>query len=125
MVTINLSPPCPHSIPFTGTLAPGLARDLCGKSLVLRPTSIRRNHCVRHGRWSQSWGHRPPTLRFYLMAIFYGQIQGAETHFSNSDFPFLEKGAKFRGLGAGGGGGRNGVQHKYLKKLNTILRLVS
>ena len=33
------SPPCPHSLPFTGTLAPGWARHLHGKSLVYRPTT--------------------------------------------------------------------------------------
>ena len=32
------SSPCPHSLPFAGTLAPGLDRDLLGKPLVPRPT---------------------------------------------------------------------------------------
>jgi hypothetical protein len=31
-------PPCLHSLSFTRTLAPGLARDLCGNPLIPRPT---------------------------------------------------------------------------------------
>ena len=31
------SPPCWHLLPFARTLAPGWARDLCGKPLVQRP----------------------------------------------------------------------------------------
>jgi hypothetical protein len=32
------SPPWLHSLPFAGTLAPGLARDFHGKPLIHRPT---------------------------------------------------------------------------------------
>ena len=34
------SPPCPHFLPFAGTITPGLARDLHERPLVLRPTCL-------------------------------------------------------------------------------------
>ena len=39
-------PPCPHSLPFTGTLAPGWARDLCGKSQCTGPHMHAKNKFV-------------------------------------------------------------------------------
>ena len=40
-------PPCPHSLPFTGTLVPGWARDLCGKSRCTGPHMHAKNKFVR------------------------------------------------------------------------------
>jgi hypothetical protein len=55
------SPPCPHWFPFTGTLTPGLTRDLCRRPLVLRPTE--NNHqltcnCMLTSKHLFPWLHK-------------------------------------------------------------------
>jgi hypothetical protein len=39
----DTSPPCLHSLPFTGIFPPSLDRDLHGKPLVPRPTNVEKS----------------------------------------------------------------------------------
>ena len=49
-VMAEMEAPCPHTLPFAWTLAPGLARDLRGKPLVLRPTGRHNYLSILHNR---------------------------------------------------------------------------
>lgn len=49
------SPSCLHSLPFSGTLEPGWARNLCGKPVVQRPTVTFKLWFLHEKQSSQAW----------------------------------------------------------------------